>query len=99
MIWAAVLRTLMTWRQPTAHHHEKNNKTSPSSWTHSDIVFQFGFAFFDVFAFWVELYLIFDFFLEFYFFSFGQVKGNARHGRSRHQSFRVCNLASPKVAR
>ena len=28
MIWAAVRRTLMTWRQPTAHHREKNDKTS-----------------------------------------------------------------------
>ena len=28
MICAAVRRTLMTWRQPTAHHHEKKNKTS-----------------------------------------------------------------------
>ena len=34
------------------------------------------------------------------FFPFGQVKVNARDGRSRHQSFRVCevNLATLKVA-
>ena len=44
------------------------------------------------------------FFIFSRFFTSGQVKGNARHGRSRHpptnQSFRVCrvNLATPKVA-
>ena len=26
MIWAAVRRTLMTWRQPSAHHREKKRQ-------------------------------------------------------------------------
>ena len=42
--------------------------------------------------------LLFLFFLR--LSTFGQVKGNARHGRSRRQSFRVCkvNLSTLKVA-
>ena len=28
----------------------------------------------------------------FWLFTFGQVKGNARDGRSRHQCFRVCEV-------
>ena len=53
------------------------------------------------------LFLLLAFLFIFFckrFFAFGQVKGNARHGRSRHrptnQSFRVCkvNPATPMVA-
>ena len=42
----------------------------------------------------------FLFFFQKSFLTFGQVRGNARHGRSRHPSFRVCkvNLATLKVA-
>ena len=51
------------------------------------------------------MFFLLSFLLAFLFFkkklfTFGQVKGKARHGRSRHQSFRVCkvNLATLKVA-
>ena len=56
------------------------------------------------FAFLVIFFLVFLFacvsFHSLRFFTFGQVEGNARDGRSRHQSFRVCkvNFATLKVA-
>ena len=51
------------------------------------------------FLFFFAFHFLFIFFLK-NIFTFGQVKSDARHGRPRHQSFRVCevNLATRKVA-
>ena len=44
-IWAAVRRTLMTWRQPTAHYHEiKITKLHQYSWTRSGTMIRSGFT-------------------------------------------------------
>ena len=66
--------------------------------------FFFYLRFFSFFLFFFVACVSFHFFLKKRFFAFGQVKGIARDGRSRHgptnQSFRVCkvDLATLKVA-
>ena len=65
----------------------------------------FHFPLFRNLRFFTFFLVFFCFSFSFFFFSkniftFGQVKSDARHGRPRHQSFRVCevNLATRKVA-